>query len=65
REEYKQHMGHVWLGFSADQIAKMLEAAGFEGVRVHTLPPPSAARGPALFVATARRRESATVILNS
>nr|MDQ3070107.1 metalloregulator ArsR/SmtB family transcription factor [Acidobacteriota bacterium] len=49
REEYKQQMGHVWLGFSADQIAKMLEAAGFEGVRVHTLPPPSAARGPALF----------------
>ena len=57
REEYKQQMGHVWLGFAPDQTAKLMEAAGFEAVRVHALPAASAARGPALFVATGRKIE--------
>ncbi|MDQ3170004.1 MAG: metalloregulator ArsR/SmtB family transcription factor [Acidobacteriota bacterium] len=65
REEYKQQMGHVWLGFGGEHMAKLLEGAGFEGIRVHALPAASAAKGPALFVATARRRDSETVILNS
>ena len=55
REEYKQQMGHVWLGFGVEHTAKLLEGAGFEGIRVHALPAASAARGPALFVATGRR----------
>ncbi|HEX6322310.1 MAG TPA: metalloregulator ArsR/SmtB family transcription factor [Vicinamibacterales bacterium] len=55
REEYRQQMGHVWLGFGAEQMARLLEAAGFEGARVHTLPADPASRGPSLFVATARR----------
>jgi SAM-dependent methyltransferase len=55
REEYKQQMGHVWLGFAADQIARLMESAGFEAVRVHTLPSAPAAKGPALFAATGRR----------
>lgn len=54
REEYKQQMGHVWLGFSAEQIARLMEGSGFEGIRVHMLPATSGARGPALFVATGR-----------
>ena len=58
REEYKQQMGHVWLGFGADQIARLMESAGFEGIRVHALPAAPAAKGPALFAATARRRDS-------
>jgi ArsR family transcriptional regulator len=55
REEYKQQMGHVWLGFSAEQIMRLMESAGFSGIRVHALPATPGARGPALFVATARR----------
>jgi len=53
-EEYRQQMGHVWLGFGPDKIARLLEGAGFEGVRVHQLPAAPSARGPALFAATGR-----------
>jgi SAM-dependent methyltransferase len=55
REEYKQQMGHVWLGFSAGQMTRLLTAAGFEGVRIHALPADAGSRGPSLFVATGRR----------
>jgi ubiquinone/menaquinone biosynthesis C-methylase UbiE/predicted transcriptional regulator len=56
REEYRQQMGHVWLGFDEVQVNEMLTASGFDAVRMVTLPAASDARGPALFVATARRR---------
>ena len=55
REEYRQQMGHVWLGFGDDQIRRLLAAAGFERVRIVPLPAHAAAKGPALFVATAVR----------
>jgi ubiquinone/menaquinone biosynthesis C-methylase UbiE/DNA-binding transcriptional ArsR family regulator len=55
REEYQQHMGHVWLGFSEKQITKFLAGAGFESVRVRTLPTDPDAKGPALFAAVATR----------
>jgi SAM-dependent methyltransferase len=55
RVEYQQQMGHVWLGFSEKQIGKLLTSAGFEAVRLHSLPIDPDARGPALFVATATR----------
>ena len=29
-EEYRQRMGHVWLGFSDEQMQKLLAHAGFE-----------------------------------
>src|ERR1700682_3682351 len=29
RDRYRQQMGHVWLGFSEDQITRMLADAGF------------------------------------
>jgi ArsR family transcriptional regulator len=57
-EEYRRQMGHVWLGFSDDQIHRILEQAGFRGVHVTPLPPPAKARGPALFAAAATRREA-------
>ena len=57
KEEYRQQMGHVWLGFSEDQMKKMLTTAGFTHVKVHALPPATTAKGPALFAATARRAE--------
>ena len=54
-EEYRQTMGHVWLGFSEKQIAQWLHAAGFKDVRWRAMPPETKAKGPSLFVATARR----------
>ena len=55
REEYRQSMGHVWLGFSEKQITQWLRASGFKEVRWRAMPPESKAKGPSLFVATARR----------
>jgi hypothetical protein len=45
----------VWLGFSDEHVRRMLQAAGFDQIRVVALPPDSRAKGPGLFVATARR----------
>ena len=55
REEYRQTMGHVWMGFSEKQMTQWLHAAGFEAIRWRALPPETKAKGPSLFVATARR----------
>lgn len=57
RREYQQQMGHVWLGFEPAQMTDWLNGAGFERVRVQPLPPAPQAKGPALFAATARRRQ--------
>lgn len=56
REEYRQQMGHVWLGFGEDQVRRLFAAAGFDDVRVVPLPADRDARGPALFVASAVKR---------
>jgi ArsR family transcriptional regulator len=55
RAEYRQQMGHVWLGFSRAQVEQWLGAAGFGGVRVRALPADPQAKGPGLFVASAQR----------
>jgi ubiquinone/menaquinone biosynthesis C-methylase UbiE len=52
-EEYRQQMGHVWLGFADEHLTRLLDAAGFTGVRYTALPPAADAKGPALFVAGA------------
>ena len=52
REEYRQQMGHVWLGFGDEHVHRLLAAAGFERVRIVALPVNAAAKGPALFVAS-------------
>ena len=57
REDLLQEMGHVWRGFSEEQVSSMFEAAGFSGGRYHPLPPDEAAKGPTLFAAVARRAE--------
>lgn len=56
RAEYRQGMGHVWLGFSAKHMTKLLHGAGFGDVRVGPLPVDGAAKGPALFVAVATKQ---------
>jgi ArsR family transcriptional regulator len=55
REEYRQTMGHVWLGISEKQMQQWLREAQFKTVRWQPLPPDSKTKGPGLFVATARR----------
>ena len=56
-EEYRQQMGHVWLGFGDDHMKNMLAEAGFEGVRIVPLATGADAKGPALFTARAVRGE--------
>jgi ubiquinone/menaquinone biosynthesis C-methylase UbiE/DNA-binding transcriptional ArsR family regulator len=58
REEYRQQMGHVWLGFSEDQICRLLGQARFADVRCHSLPAVTEAKGPALFAAVACKRSN-------
>ena len=53
REEYKQQMGHVWLGFSEEKMSKHVAAAGFEPGVFHSLSPEAEAKGPALFTTVA------------
>jgi hypothetical protein len=55
REEYKQQMGHVWLGFKEDQVRRLLATAGFSTPRIVAMPTDPNAKGPALFVASASR----------
>jgi ubiquinone/menaquinone biosynthesis C-methylase UbiE len=56
RDNYRQQMGHVWLGFSDEHLRRMLTDAKFEDVRIVSLPPDARAKGPGLFVATGRHR---------
>lgn len=55
REEYKQQMGHVWLGFSEGQIGTWMTGVGLDQITTRALAPLANARGPALFVATGTR----------
>jgi SAM-dependent methyltransferase len=57
REEYRQRMGHVWLGFGRDQLGEWVREAGMERFRYTPLPADAEAKGPALFAATARAPE--------
>jgi ubiquinone/menaquinone biosynthesis C-methylase UbiE/DNA-binding transcriptional ArsR family regulator len=54
-DEYRQTMGHVWLGFSERQMERWLAASGFTGMRWHPLAVEPGVKGPSLFVATATR----------
>ena len=55
RVEYQQQMGHVWLGFSEKTMKKHLENAGFDRPVMTALPADETAKGPSLFVASARK----------
>lgn len=58
REEYRQRMGHVWLGFDEGQIRRFAGQAGLTGLRVHALPPSETAKGPVLFAAWAEKERA-------
>jgi ArsR family transcriptional regulator len=53
REEYRQQMGHVWLGFEREALPTWCAQAGFTGVRQVELPADPSVSGPSLFVLTA------------
>jgi len=55
RDEYRQTMGHTWLGFDRTQMSRYLAGAGLDGFRWHPLSPDPGAKGPTLFVVTGRR----------
>lgn len=59
RAEYRATMGHKHLGFERQQMRDWLADAGLREDRWVRLPADAAAKGPGLFVLTARRQEVA------
>jgi ubiquinone/menaquinone biosynthesis C-methylase UbiE len=55
REEYSLQMGHVWQGFSEDQLRAWVTDAGLSVVRYRVLPADPKAKGPALFSLVAKK----------
>jgi ArsR family transcriptional regulator len=53
RAELRQRLGHVWQGFSSNQMRGWMDGAGCSRTRYVALPPDLTAEVPALFVATA------------
>jgi ArsR family transcriptional regulator len=53
REELGETMGHLWMGFSAEQMNEWLRPAGFGGIQHISLPVDARAKGPALFATRA------------
>ena len=53
RDDYRQQMGHVWLGFDAEVLAGWCVQAGFDDVRVVPMPVDPTVQGPALFTLVA------------
>lgn len=52
---YAAEMGHVWPGFTGEQMGRWLAEAGFGAFRTALLPPDPGARGPLLFISSAER----------
>ena len=66
RQDLLDQMGHVWRGFSEEQLATLFATAGFPGGRYHPLPADESAKGPSLFTAVARRvREAQSTELDA
>jgi ArsR family transcriptional regulator len=55
RQEYREQMGHVWLGFAEEQLRRLVEPAGLALARFRGLPREASTAAPPLFAATARR----------
>jgi len=59
RADYQQQMSHAWMGFDERRIRLYLAGAGLKEMRYRALPADPAAKGPALFAATAVRAPAA------
>ena len=55
REEYSLQMGHVWQGFSEEQLRAWVTDAGLTVARYRVLPADPKAKGPALFSMVAKK----------
>lgn len=55
REEFRRQLGQTSLGFEPEELARIMEEAGFEGVMCRPLQPEAEAKGPALLLAAASR----------
>lgn len=55
RAEYRQTMGHRWLGFSERQLNEWAQRAGLSSARVTHVQTDADAKGPGLFAFTAAR----------
>jgi ubiquinone/menaquinone biosynthesis C-methylase UbiE len=51
--EYREQMGHQWLGLAEADLRGWLSEAGFEAIRFVALPADPSAKGPPLFAMTA------------
>ena len=60
REDYRQRMGHVWLGFGEPHVIRLLQGARLDAARVVPLAQEASAEGPSLFLASARQSASLT-----
>ena len=57
RQEYSLQMGHVWQGFSEEQLRAWVTDAGLSVVRYRVLPADPKAKGPALFSLVVRNNK--------
>jgi ubiquinone/menaquinone biosynthesis C-methylase UbiE/DNA-binding transcriptional ArsR family regulator len=55
RQEYSLKMGHVWQGFSEDQLRAWVDEAGLSVKRFRVLPADPKAKGPAVFSMVAQK----------
>jgi len=54
-DEYAQELGHIWQGFTEEQVRTWVKDAGLTTARYRVLPADTAAKGPALFSLVARK----------
>lgn len=55
RDDFRRQMGQTAMGFEPADLKRQLTTAGLRDATVTPLPPAGEAKGPALFLATARR----------
>lgn len=53
RDDFRRQLGQKWPGFDAKAIEKSLAQTGLTTITIRPIPPDQAAKGPALFIATA------------
>jgi len=57
QEDFRRKMGQQNMGYQTSQVKKMMQQAGFADIRINELPPETDAKGPALFLASAKRKQ--------
>lgn len=55
RDDFRRQMGQRHAGFDPHDLERMMQATGLSPIANHPLPPEPGVKGPALFLATARK----------